>query len=72
MEFLERLAALVPRPRTHLLVYPEEHLWLVDPHDGTSAFLAGWRGAAVSNLFGWAATALMTVAAGAFFVTSWG
>ena len=27
---------------------PEGHLWLVDPNDGTSAFLKGFRGAAVS------------------------
>lgn len=26
----------------------EEHRWLVDPNDGTRAFLEGWRGAAVS------------------------
>ena len=23
-----------------------EHVWLVDPHDGTSAYLKGWRGSA--------------------------
>jgi ADP-ribosyl-[dinitrogen reductase] hydrolase len=27
---------------------PEHHLWLVDPHDGTRAFLRGFRGSAVS------------------------
>lgn len=26
----------------------EEHLWLVDPNDGTAAYLKGWRGSAVS------------------------
>src|SRR5687768_628803 len=26
----------------------ETHIWLIDPNDGTSAFLKGWRGAAVS------------------------
>ena len=25
-----------------------EHIWLVDPNDGTSAYLKGWRGSAVS------------------------
>lgn len=25
-----------------------EHVWLVDPNDGTSAYLKGWRGSAVS------------------------
>ena len=29
-------------------VDPEKHLWLVDPNDGTSAFMQGFRGAAVS------------------------
>src|SRR4051812_25788148 len=24
------------------------HLWLVDPNDGTSAYLRGWRGSSVS------------------------
>lgn len=27
---------------------PDRHLWLVDPNDGTRAFLRGWRGAAIS------------------------
>ncbi len=27
---------------------PEGHLWLIDPNDGTRAFLRGWRGAAIS------------------------
>ncbi len=27
---------------------PESFVWLIDPNDGTSAFLRGWRGAAVS------------------------
>jgi fructose-1,6-bisphosphatase/inositol monophosphatase family enzyme len=26
----------------------EHHIWLVDPNDGTSAYLRGWRGSAVS------------------------
>jgi len=26
----------------------KEHVWLVDPNDGTSAYLKGWRGSAVS------------------------
>lgn len=26
----------------------DEHIWLVDPNDGTSAYLKGWRGSAVS------------------------
>ena len=26
----------------------EDHLWLVDPNDGTSAYLKGWRGSAIS------------------------
>ena len=26
----------------------KEHIWLVDPNDGTSAYLKGWRGSAVS------------------------
>ena len=25
-----------------------EHIWLVDPNDGTSAYLKGWRGSAIS------------------------
>jgi ADP-ribosylglycohydrolase/fructose-1,6-bisphosphatase/inositol monophosphatase family enzyme len=27
---------------------PERHVWIVDPNDGTSSFIKGWRGAAVS------------------------
>lgn len=27
---------------------PTAHIWLVDPNDGTSAYLRGWRGSAVS------------------------
>jgi ADP-ribosylglycohydrolase/fructose-1,6-bisphosphatase/inositol monophosphatase family enzyme len=26
----------------------KEHVWLVDPNDGTSAYLKGWRGSAIS------------------------
>jgi ADP-ribosyl-[dinitrogen reductase] hydrolase len=26
----------------------EPHVWVVDPHDGTTSFLGGWRGSAVS------------------------
>ena len=26
----------------------KEHIWLVDPNDGTSAYLKGWRGSAIS------------------------
>lgn len=36
------------RDLDRLPIDPEGHLWLIDPNDGTRAFLKGWRGSAVS------------------------
>ncbi len=33
---------------THESEDPDGHIWLVDPNDGTSAYLEGYRGSAVS------------------------
>jgi ADP-ribosyl-[dinitrogen reductase] hydrolase len=54
-----RLLAATPRwgfrgeeTRPHLTAEADEtghrHVWLVDPNDGTTAYLQGWRGSAVS------------------------